>query len=102
MLTSFINIVKISALQYDNLTIIEMIRYNLLRFYIFKIEWFIYSCFLLLVVGKKIKTLGFSMLVGTIIIHIHYFFIEIIEEKILNVSQYVSPFHIAMNFFYDC
>lgn len=101
MLTSCINILTINTLQHDYLTLTSTFNYIGLRSYIFIIEWAQYLLFLKLLVNKKFIILIITMLLSTLVIHAHYLFIEYLEENILNVSQYVSPFHIVWCIFYS-
>lgn len=89
MLTSCINIISIYL---STITKETSNLYLCFRFYIYIIEWLQYLFFLRTLKSGKIKSLIMIIFASTIIIHLHYIFIEYIEVDLINVDQYISPF----------
>jgi len=95
---SLMNIINI----YNN-TIIDVkfdLIYLILRSYIYVIEWFQYLMFLKLLKQNKIKLLLFVIIMSSIVIHCHYYAIELYEKTILDTKQYISPFDFILSEFY--
>lgn len=102
MVTSYINLLNIGLFQHSYNMINDInLNYIVFRFYIYIIEWGQYLLFLKLIVSKKIRFLIVAMIASTLIIHTHYIYIEYMEESYLNISQYISPFHIAWCYFFN-